>query len=49
VTAFTIVGLLREVIETYEVTAFPAWRELEATFAGKRRKFLTWSDGAAGC
>jgi hypothetical protein len=44
--SFTIVGLLREVIETYEVAAFRAWQELERTIAGKRRKFLTWSDGA---
>jgi hypothetical protein len=39
-------GPLREVIETYEVAAFRAWQELEHTIAGKRRKFLTWSDGA---
>src|SRR4051794_11970893 len=29
-----------------EVAAFRAWQELERTIAGKRRKFLTWSDGA---
>jgi len=46
VESYTIVGLLREVIETYEETAFRAWQELERTIAGKRRKFLTWSEGA---
>ena len=44
--SFTITGLLREVIDTYEEQAFRAWWELEATIAGRRRKFLTWSDGA---
>jgi hypothetical protein len=43
---YTLVGLLRESIDTYEATAMQAWFELEATIAGKRRKFLTWSHGA---
>jgi hypothetical protein len=46
VESFTLVDLLREVRDTYEETAFLAFRELEATIAGKRRKFLTWSAGA---
>jgi hypothetical protein len=41
--SFTVIGLLREVIDTYEYQAFNAWRELEDAVAGKRRKFLTWS------
>jgi Replication protein len=44
--SFTIMGLLREVIDTYEEQVFRAWWELEDTIAGKRRKFLTWSHGA---
>jgi hypothetical protein len=44
--SYTIVGLLREVIDTYEVQAFRAWQELERTIASKRRKVLTGSDGA---
>lgn len=44
--SFTILGLLREVIDTYEYDAMRAWAELEDAIAGKRRKFLTWSEGA---
>lgn len=39
-------GLLREVITTYEMTAFDAWEELERTVNGRRVRFLTWSKGA---
>ena len=39
-------GLLREVIASYEFTAFGAWEELERTVIGKRVRFLTWSKGA---
>lgn len=46
VESFSMSGLLNEVIETYEYTAFRAWQELEFTIAGKRRKFLTWSGAA---
>ena len=46
VESYTMVGLLREVKDTYEVQAFAALRELEQTASRKRRKFLTWSNGA---
>jgi hypothetical protein len=44
--SFTILGLLREVIDTYEYDAMRAWCELEDAIAGKRRRFVTWSEGA---
>lgn len=44
--SFTVLGLLREVIDTYEEHAWRAWRELEDAIAGKRRRFVTWSAGA---
>ena len=44
--SFSVFGLLREVISTYEVQAFEAWQELERTVSGRRIRFLTWSKGA---
>lgn len=44
--SFSMFGLLREVIASYEFTAFGAWEELERTVSGKRVRFLTWSKGA---
>lgn len=44
--SFSMFGLLREVIATYELTAFGAWEELERTVSGRRVRFLTWSKGA---
>ena len=44
--SFSMFGLLREVIASYEYAAFGAWEELERTVSGKRVRFLTWSKGA---
>jgi hypothetical protein len=44
--SFSMFGLLREDIGTYEVQAFMAWNELESAVNGKRVRFLTWSKGA---
>jgi hypothetical protein len=44
--SFTMLGLVQEVIDTYEVQAFTAWRELEGTLAGKARRFVDFSKGA---
>lgn len=44
--SFSVFGLLREVIGTYEAQVFEAWDELERTVNGRRIRFLTWSAGA---
>jgi hypothetical protein len=44
--SFSIFGLLREVIASYEVQAFGAWEQLERTVKGGGYRFLTWSKGA---
>jgi hypothetical protein len=44
--SFSMFGLLREVIATYEMQAFVAWEQLERTVNGGGYRFLTWSKGA---
>ena len=44
--SFSMFGLLREVIGTFEYRAYTAWDELEQAVNGKRVRFLTWSKGA---
>jgi hypothetical protein len=44
--SFSILGLLREVVATYDADLIEVWWTLEDAIAGKRRKFLTWSEGA---
>jgi hypothetical protein len=44
--SFSMMGLLREAMETYEAQAMVAWWELESTLEERKTRFVSWSKGA---
>lgn len=44
--SFSMMGLLREAMDTYEEQALAAWWELESTLEQRKTKFVRWSKGA---